>query len=119
MFCSETIRLSRPNGATNHGKPGGRQKNLVIGAGDREPQCRHVLERLMIKAIEFLVAGADLEHRPQPVRHVFGVVRFLMFAGALVRRRKGPVAVFQRIEQAAMPGSPGSRSISKLSRPLA
>ena len=42
----------------------GRQKNLVVGVADREPQCRHVLQCLTIKAVELLIAGADFEHGP-------------------------------------------------------
>ena len=63
---------------------GGWQKNLVIGADDRQPERRHVLERLAIKTVELLIAGADLQHGPQPVRQRFGVVRLLVLVDAFV-----------------------------------
>ena len=45
----------------------GGHEHHVVGAGDRQAQRRHVLDRLVIAAIEFLVAGADLQHRLLPV----------------------------------------------------
>jgi hypothetical protein len=57
------------------------QKNLVVSSGDREAQCGHVLKRLMIETIELFIAGADLQHRVEPVRYVFCMLSFLMLVG--------------------------------------
>ena len=95
---------------------GGGHEHHVVGARDRQTQRRHVLDRLMIAAVELLVAGADLQHRllAIPVMAACAVMR------AFVRRVEMPVAVDQVVEQAAMPGlPPASIRTSKLSRPLA
>ena len=76
----------------------------MIRARDRQPKRRHVLQRLAIKAIELLVAATDLQHRLQPVRECLGVARSSMVVDTLVRCSEDPVAILQRIEQAAMPG---------------
>ena len=55
-------------------QPGGRQEDHVIRAGDGQPKRSHVLQGLPIKTIELLVAGADLQHGPQPIRQRFEVV---------------------------------------------
>ena len=48
-------------------QPGGGQKNHVVGAGDRQAQRRHVIDRLVEEAIEFLVAGAQFQHCLAPI----------------------------------------------------
>ena len=110
MFCSETIRLSRPNGAMNQGSPAAGTNTMLIGAVDRQPQRRHVVDRLVVEAVKLLVAGADLQHRLLPVRQRFGVVRRPMIDRQQSRSgRNMSLAVGQRVEQAAMPGRPGSK----------
>ena len=80
---------------------GGGDEHHVVGAGDRQAQCRHVVDRLVIGAIELLVAGADLQHSLLPFGARGGVMR------AVVRCTEVPVAVEQVVEQAAMPGDAG------------
>jgi hypothetical protein len=69
VFCNETIKLSRPKGAMNPRKGRGRHEDHVIRASDRQPERRHVLDCLAKQTIKFLVAGLDLGHVLEPVRH--------------------------------------------------
>ena len=57
------------------GQAGGGHEHHVVGAGDRQAQRRHVLDRLAIAAVELLVAGADLQHRLLPVGVTVRMVR--------------------------------------------
>ena len=53
---------------------GGRQENQVIRALNRQPKRSHVLQPLAKETVKFLVAGLDLDHVLQPVRHRLGMV---------------------------------------------
>src|SRR5271169_5104034 len=79
---------------------------MPIGAFQRQPQGSHVLYALVVTAIEFLVASADLQHRALPFVDLAGVVRCRAKIGAFPRRRDALRAIRQVVDQAAMPGLP-------------
>src|SRR5215469_16973814 len=72
----------------------------MIRADYRQAQCRHVLERLMIGAIEFFITGAQLQHRVLPLVMLAGLRRMRAF----VRTVEMPGAIDQVVDQAAVPG---------------
>ena len=58
-------------------QPGGRHELHVIGAGDGQAQCRHVVRRLPEQAPECVVAAVDLEHIALPVGEPLAVFRLV------------------------------------------
>ena len=66
-FCSETVRLSRPKRAKNHGTPAAGTNSKWSGALDGQPQGGHILQRLVVEAVELLIARLDLERRVPPL----------------------------------------------------
>ncbi len=73
------------------------QEHHVVGAAHGQAQGRHVLERLMIEAIELFVAGADLEHRLQPMNERPGMAQLVALNDAVRGGFIMAIAVGQRI----------------------
>src|SRR4029077_5686555 len=88
------------------GQASSRQEHLVVRAKDRQSERRHVFECLAIKTVEFLVAAANFQHCPQPVRQALAML-VMMLARAFARRPMDALTVLQSVEQAAVPGLSG------------
>jgi hypothetical protein len=73
----------------------------VPGIG--KPERGHVLDRLAKETIELLFAGLDLRHVMEPVRHRLGMARLVALPDALGRGVARPIAIGQRLVEAAMP----------------
>ena len=64
----------------------------MIRAKDRQSERRHILKRLAIKTVEFLVAATNFQHSLQPVRQGL-TVDFVVLVGALMRGAMDLLAV--------------------------
>ncbi len=89
------------------GQPGGGQEHHVVGALDRQAQRRHVVDRLVEEAIEFLVAGTQFQHRLPPIAVGLGLGRSFGVHGAIMGRVIAPVAVGEFVQQATVPLAAG------------
>src|SRR5580704_15476554 len=89
------------------GKPGGRQKDRVVRALDREAERGHVFKCAAKKAIELFIAGLNFCHCPQPICHGFGVARGRMVFNAFTWRSRMFVVIRQGVEEACMPSFSG------------
>ena len=85
----------------------GRHEHHVICALQRKPQRRHVLNALIIAAIELLVAGLHFQNGSLPLVDVARVARRGAGIGTFLRCPGVFRAIHEVVDQAAMPGLPG------------
>ena len=79
----------------------------MVGAGDGQAQRRHIVDRLMIEPVKFLVAGPQLQDGLTPVAMSLGLRRLIGVYRALVRCTIMRIAVGELVKQAAVPCTAG------------
>src|SRR5665213_251657 len=83
--------------------PGRRHELQMIGALDGEPQGGHILQRLMIEAVELLIARLELKRRIPPLTQPSLRASATRLCDAVIRCVIYGLAVADRIEQARVP----------------